>query len=126
MGRSVRVFKTQKALWDAQEIQPIVEQFKQYKASHNTPVIFGRDAPLVRPSDARFAGLHHLHLGNFNAINHQYHRTSDSWLIYATGFYQQNKIILIDILTPDAHQRANNIDLMNEYIKIANKFREQF
>lgn len=126
MGRSVKVFKTDRPLWNDPTIQPIVKQFKQYKSEYNTPVIFGRDAPLIRPSEAKFSGLHHIHLGSFNAITYQYSRTSDSWLIYATGFLNQDYFLLIDILTPDAHDRANNIDLMNKYIEIANKFRETY
>lgn len=126
MVRSVKVFKTQMALWDDPAIKPIVEQFKQYKSECHAPVTFGRDAPLVRPSDAKFAGIHHLHLGNFNAINRQYNRTSDTWLIYATGFINLDHFLLIDILTPDAHERAESIDLMLEYVELAVKFREQF
>jgi len=126
MGRSVKVFKTPMALWDVPAIKPIVEQFKLYKSEGHVPITFGRDAPLVRPSDAKFAGIHHLHLGNFNAINRQYNRTSDAWLIYTTGFINLDYFLLIDILSPDAHKRAESMDLMLEYVESALKFREQF
>ncbi|MBB1322111.1 type II toxin-antitoxin system YafO family toxin [Shewanella sp. SR43-8] len=125
MGRGIKVFKTEWPIWNTPTIKPIVDQFKQYKLNRNTPVTFGRDAPLVRPSDAKFAGLHHVHLGSFNAITYQYSRTSDDWLIYATGFINHDHFLLIDILAPDAHNKAENIDLMNRYIQIANKFREE-
>ncbi|WP_345852543.1 type II toxin-antitoxin system YafO family toxin [Shewanella algae] len=124
MGGSVKVFKTTSALWNNPAIAPVVEQFKKYKNQMHVPTTFGRDAPLVRPSEAKYAGLQHIHLGVFNPINYQYSRTSDSWLIYATGFMNQNHFLLIDILSPDAHNKANSIDLMNKYINLASKFRE--
>ncbi|GGI85796.1 type II toxin-antitoxin system YafO family toxin [Shewanella gelidii] len=125
MGRSIKVFHTSQSFWKDEEVSVVVEQFKKYKSEQNTPISFGRDAPLVRPSDAKYAGLQHLHLGSFNAITNQYHRTSDSWLIYTSGFDNPHFFLLIDILTPDAHEEANNIDLMNRYIAFANSFRQE-
>ncbi len=126
MGRSIKVFKTRHSFWDNEDIAPIVEQFKKYKSEHNTPITFGRDAPLVRPSEATYAGIQHIHIGSFNTLTYQYHRTSDDWLIYTSGFSNSNHYLLIDILTPDAHNKANSIDLMNRYIEIANNFRREF
>ncbi|MDN5369586.1 type II toxin-antitoxin system YafO family toxin [Shewanella fodinae] len=125
MDRSIRVLTTANPVWKTPLGTEIVAHFKNYKARGITPLIFGRDAPLKRPKDAEFAALHHLHIGNFNAITRQYSRTSDTWLIYSVGFLKQNCFLLIDILSPDAHKDAERYAVMQPYIDTANRFREE-
>ncbi len=120
-----RFFLSDHVDWSTPQRKKLVEQFKEYKSKNVLPTSFGRDAPLQRPSDALFAGIQHLHIGSFNKITDQYYRTSDDWLIYATGMFTDS-YLLIDILSPDAHTRAENFDVMSRYIKLGNSFRNQF
>ncbi|MEI8631603.1 type II toxin-antitoxin system YafO family toxin [Vibrio sp. PP-XX7] len=70
-------------------------------------------------------GLYHIHLGAFSEYNNQFYRCSDDHLVYTKGLFSE-AYLLIDILSPDAHQRAESMDLMFKYIAIANQFRNQF
>ena len=123
MGGSVRVLTTVKPLWKTPIGKQVVENFKKYKSEQIKPIIFGRDAPLSRPTDAKFAELHHIHIGNFNEITRQYSRTSDSWLIYTVRIENPNCFLLIDILTPNAHKDAERHSIMQPYIDAAESFR---
>ncbi len=115
---------------DTPYVQEIIKQFKEYKRTGEASDLIGRDAPLIRPSSAVFAGIRYIHLPDeseaFSIYQHIYHRTSDNFLVYCTGFYDLKDFLLIDILSPNAHDKAENIDLMNRYIKQAEKFREKF
>ncbi|AMF94500.1 hypothetical protein AL536_13600 [Vibrio fluvialis] len=123
---TARVFLSEGIDWTTPGNEQLVDDFKKYVIDKKLPTSFGRDAPLNRPKDALFAGLFHLHLGDFNRHTFQYHRTSDDWLIYAKGLYDSNMYLLIDVLSPDAHKQSNNIDLVKSYIAIADKFRDTF
>lgn len=126
----MRFFLSDTIDWTSSYAQEIIQQFKEYKKTDEPSVLIGRDAPLIRPSAAVFAGLWHTHipdaLESFSPHQGIYHRTSDNFLVYCTGFSDPTNYLLIDILSPDAHNKSENIDLMNRYIKQAEKFREKF
>lgn len=119
-----KVFLSNFTDWKTPTNAKLVKDLKTYFLESNLPNSIGRDAPLRRPKDALFAGIMHIHIGDFNQVTDQYYRTSDDWVIYATGLFSDN-ILLIDVLSPDAHERTEKMDLMNTYIKIGNEFRNQ-
>lgn len=119
-----KVFLSNFTDWTTPSNSQLVQDIKQYFQQKELPTSIGRDAPLNRPKDALFAGLMHMHIGDFNEVTYQYYRTSDDWVIYANALFSDS-ILLIDVLSPDAHSRAEQIDLMNQYIKIADEFRNQ-
>ncbi|NOI20792.1 hypothetical protein F0223_21445 [Vibrio coralliilyticus] len=120
-----KVFLSNFTDWTTPSNSQLVKDLKQYFQKKVLPSTIGRDAPLKRPKDAQFAGLMHIHIGTFNDINYQYYRTSDDWVIYATGLYTDS-ILIIDVLSPDAHSRSEQLDLMSNYIKLGDEFRNQF
>ncbi len=114
-------------------LKDIVEEFKVYKETGSPGLTFGRDAEMLRPSSAVFAEVSHVHLldGTPNylqglQIRPQYNRTSDSFLIYCPGFVTVDCYLLIDVLWDDAHAKIENLDLMEEYAKIAERFRKRY
>ncbi len=111
--------------WDTPENAKIFNSFKTYIKGEALPTLIGRDVPYHRPSDAVFAGLYHIHLGNFNEHTAQFHRTSDNCLVYAKGLIKE-AYLAVDILSPDAHKQAESMDLMLKYIEIANQFRNKY
>lgn len=111
--------------WEKPENAKIFNQFKKYKRGEALPTIIGKDVPYHRPSNAIYAGLHHIHLGKFSEYTDQHRRTSDDCLVYARGLFKEAYLV-IDILSPDAHNRANSMDLMIKYIDIANQFRDKY
>lgn len=124
----MKFFLSESTDWSHPYAQEVIKQFKQYKSTASASELIGRDAPLMRPSSAVFASMWHMHLPSpgeaFNLHQLVYHRTSDNFLIYCAGFTNPTHYLLIDILAPDAHDKSENIDLMNRYIKQADKFRE--
>jgi mRNA interferase YafO len=54
----------------------------------------------------------------------QTERTSDTCLVYCRGFSHPDRYLLIDILSPNAHEQANEIDRMLRIAQLAARFRE--
>jgi len=124
MMSNIKFYKSRIINWKSPVNDSIFQHFKRYKQDHSLPTTIGRDVPYHRPSDAAFAGLHHVHLGQFNEKEIQFYRCSDDHLVYAKGMFT-HAYLLIDILTPDAHQKANSIETMMKYIELANQFRDK-
>ena len=128
---SVRVFVLQ-ALKDSltpDEEAALVSDFRTYKSTGALPDSFGRDVPYHFPKEAVDEKLFHLHLNDgdpwpIHAI--QYSRTSDSHLVYCEGHDNPDAYALIAILSPDAHDQANNIDAMKTLAKKAETFRQHY
>ncbi|MDG3088123.1 type II toxin-antitoxin system YafO family toxin [Vibrio hannami] len=122
---SPKFFLSNHVDWTTPENKKLVEQFKLYKSEGVVPDSFGKDASLTRPRDALYAGIQHMHIGHFNKVNNQFHRTSDDWLIYAEGLFSDS-YLLIEVLSPDAHDRSENLEVMSRYIKLGNAFRNKY
>lgn len=126
-----RVFVTSDLLASCtQQIEQIKQDFLLYKSSDELPPYFGRDVTYSWPASAKAEELHHLHLAiqghEWGRGKQQYSRTSDDHIVYTRGFNDQDCYLLIALMTPDAHNKANDIDLMEQYAKIAHKFRCQY
>lgn len=71
--------------------------------------------------------MQHIHLiepCNWPANILQFNRTSDTHLVYWQGFWDRDCYLLIQILSPDAHNKARNNNVMRKIGEIASKFRE--
>ena len=107
----------------------IIKQFKSYKSNNDAGTLFGRDVLTERPYDAKDNELYHVHLLEEKNIKRlylrdKYNRTSDTFLFYCSGLYNQNYYLLIAIVWNGAHEFLNNkMDLLIRYGKEAEKFR---
>ena len=123
-----------KELLSEQGIEPstLKNDFQKYKETGTPPNNFGRDAEYNHPRSlhiVRVEKLSHIHLEEpdtpWNPNTYQFHRTSDSHLIYCPGFYNESHYLLIAILAPNAHEQARNNSIMYKLGEIAEKFREK-
>jgi mRNA interferase YafO len=131
----IRVFKSTvmiKSLTD-EELTQLVDDFKQYKMTDIPPEYFGRDVPYDHPNSLPSVlaeELQHLHLGSEDEPlplrNIQFHRTSDVHLVYCQGAMNSDCYLLMAILKPNAHDLANNREVMFKLATMAEKFRSRF
>jgi len=126
-----RVFVTQDLEQSCnQQINLIKKDFRHYKATGSLPSYFGRDKPYSRPRSVKDQDMHHLHIadnGNeFGRYTPQYYRTSDNHIIYTRGYADQSDYLIIAFITPNAHEKANDYEFLEQYAFIAHKFRCQY
>lgn len=117
--------------------QTLVDDFIIYKSTGSLPNYFGRDTSYHRPPDIEDAGLMHLHIAlgqnEFEPIRHgidvstpqmfQWHRTSNTALVYAQNLFDENRYSFIALFHPVAHMSANNDDRMRLLASYARDFR---
>ncbi|MCP8687736.1 type II toxin-antitoxin system YafO family toxin [Marinobacterium sedimentorum] len=115
------------------EQQALVEDFRRYKTTGELPDTFGRDVAYDHPHTPRLVlaeEVKHIHLAtgeapwSVRAI--QYHRKSDTHLVYCQGALNDDHYLLIAVLTPDAHAQAKNMNVMTKLGQAAEKFRQQY
>lgn len=128
-NQMVKVLAVNGLLPDPEDLTRLKTDFKEYKEGKRLPTYFGRDGDFSRHHGAKFSQLRHLHLaesGTWPPQKRQYDRTSDRWLIYCPGFWQDHIYLLIAVLEPHAHVQANRTDLINGLVRIAEDFRNKF
>lgn len=117
--------------------QTLVDHFIIYKSTGTLPSYFGRDTSYHRPPDIEDAGLMHLHLAigenKFEPIKNgtdistpqklQWHKTSNTALVYAQNLFDENRYSLIALFHPVAHMSANNHNRMRVLAGYARDFR---
>ncbi len=111
-----------------ERIISLVTEFRNYKEKGILPDTFGRDYPYHRPSAAVNADLRHIHLNpmaNWNLRVIQHKRSSDTCLVYCSGWHSGDNYLLIAILS-NAHERAQKITFMMELAEIAEGFRKKY
>ncbi|TBW57392.1 type II toxin-antitoxin system YafO family toxin [Marinobacter halodurans] len=124
--------KAIRELLTPEELNKLVEDFKQYKNEGTRPDTFGRDAAYNHPHSLpsiRHEEVQHIHLqdesSNWGIRTIQYHRTSDTHLVYCQGALNDDHFLLITILQPDAHNQAKNNDVMSAIASQAEVFRNK-
>lgn len=106
--------------------------FERYIGSQKTeaPHYFGRDAPYMQPPQAYRAMLCHLHLelppSTFKHSQAQYHQTSDTFIVYCQHEIYEQRVLIIDILHPNAHSKSKDNRLMRYLAQIAQQFHDTF
>lgn len=131
----IRVFKSSviRNQLTKDELDQLTDDFKRYKATNISPENFGRDAPYDHPNTLavlKAEQVQHIHLGSedkplpFNRI--QFHQTSDVHLVYCQSFNVDDIYLLIAILSPNAHQQANNREVMFKLGVMAESFRNKY
>lgn len=102
----------------------LVEAFKEYK-TQSAFWAFGRDVPYHRPPKMADYNIRHLHIfGRQQYLHYQKHRvrlfdrTSDKHLVYAQSPIDNEHYLLIAILNPNAHQTAENSQVMQQIYAI--------
>ena len=119
--------------------QSLLDDFKNYKSTGKLPDYFGRDTAYDRPDDIQDSGLWHIHLelggdkfpappksANSNDQQTiQWHRTSDTALVYAKGLIDENSYSLIAVFTPPAHNKASDYNRMRILAGYARNFSQQ-
>lgn len=131
---SVRVFTSRliRQTLPEQDLNDLVQDFKAYKSDSGRPSTFGRDALYDHPNTyppVRQEEVRHIHLADpsywpVRAL--QFNRTSDEHLVYCQGIRDKNCYLLIQLLSPDAHDQARNNNIMAVIAKEAGKFRNQY
>lgn len=120
--------------------QSLLDDFRAYKATGKLPDYFGRDTGYDRPPDIKDAELMHLHLQlgpniftappkNANLTDPktvQWHRTSNSALVYSQNLIDENRYSLIALFHPVAHMSANNDQRMRVLAQYSRDFRSSF
>jgi mRNA interferase YafO len=104
----------------------LAKDFKLYKQGYSFSV-FGKDGAYIRPDDIQPHELCHVHLmtrKDTNYLNsYQDSRTSDRALVYARGIKSRNSYLLIAVLEPPAHDKAQDYEFMRFLAAIAAEFR---
>lgn len=122
----------------------LLDDFREYKQSVREaqeglgpvrrPKYFGRDAKYHHPPDADLVNLRHIHLSTdhngFKGKN-QYYMTcptgnpeKDILLVYASGFIEEDRFIILAILYPDGHAKGWNYGTMRSLIEAAESFQK--
>lgn len=116
------------------ELNSLVADFKRYKSTGILPETFGRDAPYDHPNSSRLVleeEVQRIHLADaenpWPIYKIQFARTSDkAHLVYCQGAINTEHYLLIAILTPNAHDKAKDSNIMRNLGLAAEKFRRKF
>jgi mRNA interferase YafO len=131
----IRVFKSSviRKVLTEEELNALVDDFKSYKLTGNTPDNFGRDVPYDHPDTLPIIlaeEVQHIHLGSEDKPlplkKVQFYKTSDIHLVYCQGASDENCYLLMTILAPDGHAQAKSRDIMFKLGVMAEKFRNKF
>lgn len=95
------------------------------------PHYLGKDAPYRDPCHVQGSEIHHIHIfvkgiscpNDWNAS-----KTSNSYIVYTFGYFDEDAIHVIDFLSEEAHERsrANNYSLIIDYKIVADNFRMKY
>ncbi|MEN9867900.1 MAG: hypothetical protein RL748_3490 [Pseudomonadota bacterium] len=132
MGIKIFTSKLLKQQLPEAELQDLVIKFRNYKDNGDTGTLFGRDTYYDRPSSVVDAGLWHVHLadaksGSFKLRFAQFNRNSNTALVYCSGYFKPDHILLIGILNK-AHDlyRDKPYSWFVSLVEIAEDFRSKF
>lgn len=128
---------------NAEELQTLAAEFKQYKTSAPQHFLglklgnpyFGKDEGLTQPSSVRNI-LYKVHIKpRFPKKDSRYWQqqiasgkipSSDHILIYSRGVTNENAYLLLDIFRPDGHKKLLNFSRLEDLKLLADEFRMQF
>ncbi|WP_042145899.1 MULTISPECIES: type II toxin-antitoxin system YafO family toxin [unclassified Pseudoalteromonas] len=131
----IRVFKSSviRKVLTEEELNTLVDDFKSYKLTGNTPDNLGRDVPYDHPNTLPIIlaeEVQHIQLGSEDKPlplkKVQFYKTSDIHLVYCQGASDENCYLLMTILAPDGHAQAKSRDIMFKLGVMAEKFRNKF
>lgn len=111
----------------------MVKDFSRYKQTGIVPHNFGRDMAYDHPHTlpvVKVEQMRHIHLGSVDQLlplnKIQHYRTSDIHLVYCQGGLSAEYVLLMTILSPDAHEQAKSRDIMYRLGKMAELFRSKY
>lgn len=122
--------------------QSLLDDFVIYKATGKLPHYFGRDTLYDRPDEVKDAHMWHIHLelgmNKFeppitpkgkharkpDQATVQWHRTSDTCLVYVQNILDENQYSLLAVFHPWAHAEGQDYRQMRELAAVAKEFRE--
>ncbi len=95
------------------------------------PHYLGKDAPYLDPRQVQDSEIHHIHIfvkGISCPQTWGAGKTSNSYLVYTFGYFDENAVHVIDFLSEQAHQRSreNNYSLIIKYKVVADNFRMKY
>jgi mRNA interferase YafO len=132
MGIKIFTSKLIKQQLPEAELQALVGKFRAYKNNGDTGTFFGRDTYYDRPPSVVDAGLWHVHLadaksGPFKLRYAQFNRASNTALVYCSGYFKPDHILLIGILN-NAHDlyRDKPYSWYVPLVALAEAFRSKF
>jgi hypothetical protein len=114
------------------ELSALSKDLKLYFDTNRAkkPKYIGKDTPYTRPAQISESEIHHIHIFVEGiSCPHAWNtaRTSDSYIVYTFGYFDEDAIRVIDFLSKDAHDRSkeNNYSLMRKYKTVADRFRDK-
>lgn len=115
-----------------EELEDLVRNFRTYKNTGDPGEHFGPDYPYQKPPSVVSADLWHVHIPDagkkkFNLRMTQFRRGSDTALVYCHGFFKEDHILLLGILSNahDAYYHKRNSWYV-PFIEMAEKFRSKY
>ncbi|WP_345868100.1 type II toxin-antitoxin system YafO family toxin [Shewanella algae] len=114
--------------------QDLVIYFSSNKQQR--PPYLGKDAPFFRPDNVSEHEVHHIHMfvqgitdpQNWSGAYNPNKRTSDSYLVYTYGYFEESSYRVLGFVEKDAHQKCRtNQDgyrLVRDFMYAADKFRK--
>lgn len=132
MGVKIFTSRLLKQQLSEAELHDLVVKFRDYKDNGETGDFFGRDTFYDRPPSVVDAGLWHIHTadaksGPFKLRYAQFNRTSNTALVYCSGYFKPDHLLLIGIV-----YKAHELYLNKPYswyvpfVTIAEEFRSKF
>lgn len=130
---TVRIFTSPHFIANCNEEQlaSLKSKFINYKTNGVIDPSFGRDVPFEFPGFAYEAGLRHIHLKdapsskNWHLKKIQFHRTSDTALVYCEGYLNNNNYLLLGFLE-NAHATYRETEYLRRLSVMAEKFRTKY
>lgn len=125
-------------------LDQLIKDFKAHKEGQLIPY-FGRDAQYLRPRSIADSDILHIHILHESSRAYKIQEAAikrghpkdpfglkcdmdmpehDKALVYTRGFMNKDCYYILDFFDGNAHETAENMDIMLKLAKIAEKFRE--
>lgn len=133
MSKEVRIFTYEpfREAISPDLLNSIKSKFKAYKTTGIPDETFGRDTTFDFPSQVALSGLKHIHIKDKTSRRWALHKfafdkTSDTALIYCSGFFDENCYLLIGLIENAHAVYKENLLYLLELSDVANRFRNKF
>ena len=116
------------------KLAPLKQDLELYFGSNKSkiPHYLCKDTPYRDPAHIQDSEIHHIHIfveGSScpNDWSSGRNRTSNSYIVYTFGYFDEEAVHIIDFLSQQAHERsrANHYSLMTKYKVEADSFRSK-
>ena len=111
------------------DLEPLKADLEGYFGDENKkPDYLGKDVRYSRPEGIEDSELHHVHIyvdGVSCKDTWKYSKTSNSYIVYTFGFFEEDHYHVVAFLDEKAHEKCRNDSFMRDLKKVADNFRDQ-